>query len=66
LSRGNRRDPAIPLMFSLHSDEVGVSRLREKQERLRRDVGVGYRGVTSGLTSEAHEVSRHPSEVIAE
>jgi len=53
-------------MFSLHSDEVGVSRLREKQERLRRDVGVGYRGVTSGLTSEAHEVSRHPSEVIAE
>jgi hypothetical protein len=53
-------------LFSLHSDEVGVSRRRKKKERLRRDncrgaamPERGYRGVTSGLTSEAHEASRY-------
>ena len=37
LSRGNRRDPAIPFLFSLHRDDVEVSRRREKKGRLRRD-----------------------------
>ena len=37
LSRGNQRDPAIPLLFSLHRDDVGASRRREKKGRLRRD-----------------------------
>ena len=75
LSRGNQRDPAIRLLFfnlSRTAHKKRVSRRRKKKERLRRDncrgaamPERGYRGVTSGLTSEAHEVSRHPSEVIA-
>ena len=51
-------DPEILHLFSLHRDDVGVSRRRKEKERLRRDARVCYRGVTSGLTSENHEVSR--------
>jgi len=39
--------------------KTGVSRRREKKERLRRDASEFHRGVIGGLTSEAHEVSRY-------
>ncbi|OQC32938.1 MAG: hypothetical protein BWX67_00050 [Thermotogae bacterium ADurb.Bin062] len=47
---------ANPVFQNKHKS---VSRRREKKGCLRRDARVGYRGVTSGLTSEAHEVSRY-------
>jgi len=46
------RDP--PFVFLKN-----VSRRREKKERLRCDNYEFHRGVTSGLTSETHEVSRY-------
>ena len=58
---GNPRSLAIRLLhfYSAVSRKKSVSRRREKKKRLRRDDLVGYRGVTSGLTSGAREVSRY-------
>jgi len=65
------RENAVPSRFFLRvfcalcanpvfqNKHKSVSRRREKKGCLRRDARVGYRGVTSGLTSEAHEVSRY-------
>ncbi len=41
LRRDDRRNAAIPLLFSLHRDDVGVSRRREMKKCLRRDARVG-------------------------
>jgi len=48
----NRKDRAISAR--------NVSRRREKKKRLRRDDNEGYRGVTSGLTSEPNKSYNTP------
>ena len=53
LSRGNRRDPAIRLLYSLRRDSVRVSRRRKKKKRLRRDARAGLSRVTEGTPRSA-------------
>ena len=55
LSRGNRRDPALPPLsfFAAIGSEQNVSRRRKKKGRLRRDERAVYRGVTKGTQRSA-------------